>query len=110
MPQHRSPSAPRSPRKHSSIWADFLVLLLVGAVLGGLVLIGQRSVAPYRAAAVIDLSPWSLPRYAALSLSRCFAAYFLSLLFTLVYGSVAAHNPRAQRAMIPALDVLQAIP
>src|SRR5439155_5140635 len=69
-----------------------------------------RSAAPYRAAVVIDLSLWSLPHYAALSLTRCFAAYLLSLLFTLVYGSVAAHNARAQRVMIPALDVLQAIP
>ena len=34
----------------------------------------------------------------------------LSLVFTLVYGTIAAHNHRAEKVMIPALDVLQAIP
>ena len=34
----------------------------------------------------------------------------LSLAFTLVYGYVAAYNPRAERFMIPLLDVLQSIP
>src|ERR1700732_4771134 len=31
-------------------------------------------------------------------------------MFTLVYGYVAAYNPRAERFMIPSLDVLQSIP
>ena len=34
----------------------------------------------------------------------------MSLAFTLVYGYVAAYNPRAERFMIPLLDVLQSIP
>ena len=34
----------------------------------------------------------------------------LSLAFTLVYGYVAAYNPRAERIMIPLLDILQSIP
>ena len=37
-------------------------------------------------------------------------AYGLSLAFTLVYGYVAAYNPKAERFMIPLLDVLQSIP
>jgi NitT/TauT family transport system permease protein len=37
-------------------------------------------------------------------------AYLLSLLFTLVYGYVAAYNKRAERFMVPLLDVLQSIP
>ena len=44
------------------------------------------------------------------SLARGFAAYILSLIFTLVYGTIAAHNRRAEKVMIPALDVLQSIP
>ena len=43
-------------------------------------------------------------------LLRISAAYFLSLIFTLVYGYIAAYNPRAERFMIPLLDVLQSIP
>ncbi len=41
---------------------------------------------------------------------RISIAYLLSLAFTLVYGYVAAYNPRAERFMIPLLDVLQSIP
>ena len=37
-------------------------------------------------------------------------AYLFSLLFTIVYGTVAAHSRRAERVMIPVLDVLQGIP
>ena len=45
--------------------------------------------------------------------SRCCAdcaAYLLSLAFTLVYGIIAAHNRRAEKVMLPALDVLQSLP
>ena len=48
--------------------------------------------------------------YAAYSLLRITVAYVLSLAFTLVYGYVAAYNPRAERIMIPLLDILQSIP
>ena len=48
--------------------------------------------------------------YAGYSLLRITIAYVLSLGFTLVYGYVAAYNPRAERFMIPLLDVLQSIP
>ncbi|HXZ14352.1 MAG TPA: ABC transporter permease subunit [Candidatus Sulfotelmatobacter sp.] len=58
----------------------------------------------------IRLEPNALPGYAALSVLRIFLAYLLSLLFTLVYGYVAAYNARAERFMIPLLDTLQSIP
>ena len=51
-----------------------------------------------------------LPVYAAYSLLRIGIAYFLSLVFALVYGYVAAYNARAERIMIPLLDILQSIP
>ncbi len=51
-----------------------------------------------------------LPVYAAYSLLRIGIAYLLSLAFTLVYGYVAAYNARAERIMIPLLDILQSIP
>src|SRR5437867_903194 len=93
-----------------SLGAEFVVLLLVGGVIGGIVALGRQVGAPYHERTEIDLSFWSLPKYTLLSLSRGFAAYVLSLLFTLVYGTIAAHNRRAERIMIPLLDVLQAIP
>ena len=41
---------------------------------------------------------------------RIALAYSLSLVFTIVYGYVAAYNARAERFMIPLLDTLQSIP
>src|SRR5579871_2742535 len=58
----------------------------------------------------ISLDPSALPWYAALSIARMAAAYILSLLFALTYGWIAAHSPRAQRIMLPLLDILQSIP
>lgn len=58
----------------------------------------------------IDLSARALPLYTLYSVLRMGIAYLLSLLFTLIYGYVAAYNARAERFMIPLLDVLQSIP
>ncbi len=58
----------------------------------------------------ISLSPAALPWYAGLSIGRMTAAYALSLLFTIFYGRLAAYNHRAERVLIPLLDVLQSIP
>ncbi|MCV5480372.1 sulfonate ABC transporter permease, partial [Escherichia coli] len=55
----------------------------------------------------ISLAPRALPAYAGYSLLRMAAAYLLSLLFALIYGYVAAYHARAERVMIPLLDVLQ---
>ncbi|MBO0910821.1 MAG: ABC transporter permease subunit [Acidobacteria bacterium] len=58
----------------------------------------------------ISLNPAALPKYALFSVLRIAAAYFLSLVFTLIYGYVAAYNRRAERLMVPLLDTLQSIP
>src|SRR5262249_28088630 len=58
----------------------------------------------------IDLSPWALPRYTLLSLSRGLTAYLLSLGFTFVYGYWAAKDAVAERVLVPLLDILQSIP
>jgi len=38
------------------------------------------------------------------------AGYALALLFTLIYGSIAAYSSRAERVLLPLLDVLQSVP
>jgi NitT/TauT family transport system permease protein len=58
----------------------------------------------------IRLDPAALPKYASFSLLRIAIAYALSLVFTFIYGYVAAYNARAERFMIPLLDTLQSIP
>lgn len=51
-----------------------------------------------------------LPYYALRSVLRMAAAYVISLVFTLTYGYIAAHNQRAEKILIPILDILQSIP
>ena len=87
-----------------------LVVLVIAALVAGTVALARRWTAPLRPTVEIDLSPWALPRYTLLSLARGCVAYALSLLFTLIYGTVAAYNRRAERVMIPLLDILQGIP
>lgn len=96
--------------KPAALGVELFFLLMVAAAVGGLIAIGREAAAPYQQTTTIDLSFWALPRYTFLSLCRGFLAYLLSLGFTLVYGTIAAHNPRAEKLMLPALDVLQAVP
>src|SRR5208337_881553 len=80
------------------------------ALFYGVVTVGHSWFGPFTPTVEISRSLWALPAYAGYSLLRIGIAYFLSLLFTLVYGYVAAYNRRAERFMIPLLDVLQSIP
>ena len=89
---------------------DVLVLLVIGAVVGGAITFGRQVTSPMTAKVNIALSLGVLPKYVFFSLSRGMAAYVLSLAFTLIYGTIAAHHHRAERIMIPMLDVLQTIP
>jgi len=86
-----------------------LLAALAGAVFG-LVSLAREWTGALRPAVEIDLSARALPGYALFSLARGLAAYALSLLFTLVYGTWAAKDRVAERVLIPALDVLQSIP
>ncbi len=92
------------------IWIDLAVFLFIGALVFLLINAAHSITAPRRGQVVIDLSIHSLPKYVGWSLFRGFAAYCLSLVFTLVYGYIAAKNRRAEKIMIPILDILQSIP
>ncbi|MBM4395330.1 MAG: ABC transporter permease subunit [Deltaproteobacteria bacterium] len=73
--------------------------------------VGSRMAAPaVPETLTIDLSPWSVPYYALRSTARMFLAYFAALAFTFTYGSIAAHSRRAERVLMPLLDILQSIP
>jgi NitT/TauT family transport system permease protein len=58
----------------------------------------------------ISESARSLPLYALYSVMRIGIAYFLSLIFAVGYGYIAAHNTRVEAWMIAVLDILQSIP
>ncbi|HIK53846.1 MAG TPA: ABC transporter permease subunit [Synechococcales cyanobacterium M55_K2018_004] len=58
----------------------------------------------------VDLDLRNLPYYAARSTLRMFIALFFSTVFTLVYGFIAAKSRRAEKVLIPLLDILQSVP
>ncbi len=89
---------------------DLPVVLAGLAMFYALLAITHRWIAPVSAHEQIQLSLGALPKYAMFSLLRILLAYFFSLIFTLIYGYVAAYNAKAERFMIPLLDTLQSIP
>jgi NitT/TauT family transport system permease protein len=58
----------------------------------------------------VSLDPRNLPGYTARSTLRMFVALGFSTLFTFVYGYAAARSKRAERLLVPLLDILQSVP
>ncbi|HUA14892.1 MAG TPA: ABC transporter permease subunit [Verrucomicrobiae bacterium] len=88
-------------------------VIMFGAAIAlfyGVLVVGRTWFGPFTPEVEISHSLLALPVYAGYSLLRITIAYILSLAFTLIYGYIAAYNPRAERFMIPLLDVLQSIP
>ena len=91
---------------------DVIALALIFA---GFILIvhGTRGMvlpleAPQSTVASLDYA--NLPYYALRTTLRMFAAIFASLIFTFTYATWAAKSRRAERFLIPILDVLQSVP
>ena len=80
------------------------------ALIYGVVTAGRSWLGPFTPSVEISPSVWALPAYAGYSLLRIAIAYGLSLAFALTYGYITAYNARAERFMLPLLDVLQSIP
>ncbi|MDQ7981602.1 ABC transporter permease subunit [Paraburkholderia sp. SARCC-3016] len=58
----------------------------------------------------VSLDPANLPDYALRTTLRMLAAMAASLVFTLVYGTLAAKSRRAEKVLVPILDILQSVP
>ncbi|MBV8063199.1 MAG: ABC transporter permease subunit, partial [Nevskia sp.] len=58
----------------------------------------------------IDLHPSALPYYALRTTLRMGAAMLLSFVFSIGYAGLAAKSKRAERILIPILDILQSVP
>src|SRR5499427_2886763 len=98
------------PAQTWSLLTDLFIFCLGLSLFYFVVVLARSWFGPFNPRVEISRSPYMLPVYAAYSLMRITAAYMLSLGFTLVYGYVAAYNARAERFMIPLLDILQSIP
>ncbi|MCS6780480.1 MAG: ABC transporter permease subunit [Geminicoccaceae bacterium] len=75
-----------------------------------LVEFGRELAEPAPASTPLPLDPLLLPGLALRTTLRMLAAMALSLLFTLVYATWAAKSRRAERLLLPLLDILQSVP
>jgi NitT/TauT family transport system permease protein len=92
---------------------DFFVGLGVLALLVFIAHVGANSIVefnPPHVAPSVDLDPRRLPHYAARSSMRMLIALVASVIFSLVYGYAAARSRRAERILVPLLDILQSVP
>ena len=98
-------------RLRPSMW-DGIALPLV---FGGLILLAWAShqmSAPFHAGQQlpISLDPRHLPAYALRTVMRMALALVASLVFSIVYAAIAAKSKRAEKLLIPILDILQSVP
>src|ERR1700735_3362179 len=93
--------------------ADLAIGLGVLTLLYVVSRVGAQSFAKFSPPDIIpavSLDPRNLPNYAARSTLRMFVALAFSTLFTFVYGYAAARSKRAERVLVPLLDILQSVP
>jgi NitT/TauT family transport system permease protein len=93
-------------------WQDVAAIVLLVTMILLLGAGAHQMVAPLTIAQQpeISLSPLALPGYALRTTLRMLAALAASLIFTLVYATLAAKSRRAEMVLIPVLDVLQSVP
>lgn len=93
-------------------WVDIVVAVLVFGLLYAMVKLGTGMGVPFSSQDEprIVLHWWLLPYYTGRSLLRMFIAFIGSLLFSFVYGRIAASYRLAEKIMIPLLDILQSVP
>ncbi|AVY95381.1 ABC transporter permease subunit [Microvirgula curvata] len=58
----------------------------------------------------VSLDPVYLPYYLLRTMLRMFTALAFSLLFSFMFAAIAAKYRKAEKAMIPMLDILQSVP
>lgn len=91
---------------------DLIAFALLAAAAVALAHAATEARAPLAAldAAPVSLDPARLPDYALRTALRMFAAMLASLLFTFTVATWAAKSRRAERLIVPALDILQSVP
>lgn len=98
-------------RLRPGFWDGIALPIVIGAI----VLVAwasQQMSLPYHPgqALPISLDPRYLPEYGIRTVLRMIAALIASLVFSLAYAAIAAKSKRAEKILIPLLDVLQSVP
>jgi NitT/TauT family transport system permease protein len=98
-------------RLRPSYWDGIALPLVLGAIV--LIAWASRQMSvPYHPgeALPISLDPLDLPQYGLRTVLRMVAALIASLVFSLGYAAIAAKSKRAEKLLIPILDILQSVP
>jgi NitT/TauT family transport system permease protein len=98
-------------RVYPNYW-DLIALFFVLAVISLFAWNAKQMATPYHLgeAIKISLDTHLLPFYAARTVVRMLIAMMFSLLFTFTFGTWAAKSKRAERIIIPMIDILQSVP
>ncbi|HEU5280415.1 MAG TPA: ABC transporter permease subunit [Gammaproteobacteria bacterium] len=98
-------------RLYPNYW-DVLALLFVITIILFFAWTAKQMATPYHLgqSIPITLDRHALPMYAARTVVRMLIAMLVSLIFTFVFGTWAAKSERAERIIIPMIDVLQSVP
>ena len=94
-----------------NVW-DLVALILVTGAMVLIVYGGEQTTLPLSAldTSPVSLDPAHLPLYALRTTMRMLLAIVCSIIFTLVYATLAAKSRRAEIVLIPLLDILQSVP
>ncbi len=100
------------PRQLRPSFWDLVALPLVVGLVALIAWASQQMSLPYTGGQEIEisLSPWKLPEYGLRTVMRMGIALAVSLIFSLAYAAAAAKSRRAERLLIPVLDILQSVP
>ncbi|MVU78508.1 ABC transporter permease subunit [Nocardia sp. ET3-3] len=96
-----------------SRWADVAVFVGAAILIWAIVKVSAGMHVPFdenAAPTTISTDPAELPYYAARSLLRMMIALGASIIFTFVFATAAARLPRADKVLLPILDILQSVP
>ncbi|RNI19453.1 ABC transporter permease [Flexivirga caeni] len=102
-----------STRSRTTLAADLVVAASIAILFWLLLRMTGTISSPFNrnhAPTTVSTDPSNLPLDAALSLLRMFVALAASVLFTFVYATAAARSRRAEKVLLPILDILQSVP
>jgi NitT/TauT family transport system permease protein len=98
-------------RLRPNYWDGIALPIVIGAIILA-AWASQQMTVPYKIGQTlpISLDPRELPMYGARTVLRMIAALVASLVFSLGYAAIAAKSKRAEKLLIPILDILQSVP
>ncbi len=91
---------------------DLIIITLLFGLLASIVMGAHQMQSPYTLGEqiAISLSPSYLPEYAMFTVLRMALALLISFLFTFLVGTWAAKSAKAERIILPFIDVMQSVP